>query len=165
MNVKPSVHRADNASAEPDGPRPDCGLRRPQNGSHPYPDPRRESPVWGELVLTWTRSIGKNIPQILSDPEAPSLRRAGRASPPSAQLEIRSRAHRHGQGETPLSSSSIRTGFVSASTKPFSMEPTPSIPAPQLFDLRGQNVLLTGGTRGTPRNAGAADAGTECTVD
>lgn len=43
------------------------------------------------------------------------------------------------------------------------MEPTPSIPALQLFDLTGKNVLLTGGTRGTPRIASPMMGGTECT--
>ena len=28
------------------------------------------------------------------------------------------------------------------------MDPTPPIPSPKLFDLSGQNVLITGATRG-----------------
>ena len=28
------------------------------------------------------------------------------------------------------------------------MDPTPTVPAPQLFSLAGQNVLITGATRG-----------------
>ncbi len=28
------------------------------------------------------------------------------------------------------------------------MEPSPSVPAPSLFDLSGQNVLITGASRG-----------------
>lgn len=28
-------------------------------------------------------------------------------------------------------------------------DPTPALPAPQLFNLAGQNVLITGATRGT----------------
>lgn len=30
----------------------------------------------------------------------------------------------------------------------YAMDPTPSVPSPKLFDLSGQNVLITGATRG-----------------